>query len=241
METSRTRTPSTAADATGHAPSRRHVPPDLRRRALTLLGVAAALFAVLLGLGFLITATGVGAAIGDADMGLLRWVVTERTAELDAATTVMSGFASTTVVLVAGLVVAVVASLLLRRWWPAVLMSVALLGELALFIGSAQIVGRSRPAVPHVDPALPPTSSFPSGHTAAAVCLYGGVAAIVLLTTRGWWRWLVVAVAVLMVLAVAVARVYRAAHHPSDVVGAVVFAVPWLLAAAYTVRPAPDR
>ena len=236
METSR---PSPVTAPSALASPDRKVPPDAGRRALILLAVAVGLMAVLLGLGFLLTTTGLGAAISAADLAALQWLVDRRTAGMDSATTVMSGFASTTVVLVAGLVVALVASRVLRRWWPAVLMSLALLGELALFISSAQIVGRERPAVPHVDPALPPTSSFPSGHTAAAICLYGGVAAIVLITARGWWRWLVLAVAVLVMLAVAVARVYRGAHHPSDVVGSMLLAVPWLLAVVYTVRPTP--
>jgi hypothetical protein len=80
-------------------------------------------------------------------------------------------------------------------------------------------VGRPRPPVPHLDAALPPTSSFPSGHTAAAICLYGGVASIVLRVVRAWWRWLVLGVAVVVIVAVAAARLYRGAHYPSDVLG----------------------
>jgi membrane-associated phospholipid phosphatase len=52
--------------------------------------------------------------------------------------------------------------------------------------------------VPHLDVA-PPTSSFPSGHTAAAVCFYGSVAAIVLWHSRHRW---VNAVAVVICAAV---------------------------------------
>jgi membrane protein implicated in regulation of membrane protease activity len=164
--------------------------------------------------------------VSEADIGALNWLIEQRNPALDAASSVLSDLASTTVVLVSGLVVAIAASLLLRHWWPFALMALALLGELALFLNSAIIVGRSRPDVDHLDAALPPTSSFPSGHTAAAICLYGGLAAIVLLVSRGWWRWLVVALAVLAVVAVAFGRLYRGAHHPSDVLGAVLLAVP---------------
>jgi undecaprenyl-diphosphatase len=95
--------------------------------------------------------------------------------------------------------------------------------------------------VAHLDATLPPTSSFPSGHTAAAVCLYGAVAALVLRGTQAWWRWLVLAVAVVLIGAVAFARLYRGAHHPTDVLASMAFAVPWLLVTLRLVGDDPDR
>jgi undecaprenyl-diphosphatase len=95
--------------------------------------------------------------------------------------------------------------------------------------------------VPHLDAALPPTSSFPSGHTAAAICLYGGVATIVLRAVRAWWRWVVLGVAVVVIVAVAAARLYRGAHYPTDVLGSVLFAVPWLLVTTKACAPSRNR
>jgi undecaprenyl-diphosphatase len=114
-------------------------------------------------------------------------------------------------------------------------LAVALVGELAVFLTATALVDRPRPPVPHLDAQLPPTSSFPSGHTAAAICLYGTLAALVLAATRVWWRRVAVILAVLLVVAVALARLYRGAHYPTDVLGSVLFAAPWLLVVLHVV------
>ena len=57
-------------------------------------------------------------------------------------------------------------------------------------------VDRARPPVHHLD-AAPPTSSFPSGHTAAAIVLYVGL----ILVLHRVWRRNAVTIAVAVVLA----------------------------------------
>ena len=205
-------------------------------RAAVVLGAAALILAVMLGLGWVVTRAVPGSGVGGFDLGIDVWLAEHRTPTLDVASTVATDVCSTTSVFVLGFLAAAGSAALLRRWWPAVLLVVALVGELWLFLATAMIVQRPRPPVAHVDAALPPTSSFPSGHTGAAICLFGGIAAIVVCAVRAWWRWLVVATAAVLVILVALARMYRGAHYLTDALGAVVLAVPWLLVTLWAVH-----
>jgi membrane-associated phospholipid phosphatase len=195
---------------------------------------------LLLGVGWLVTHVEPGTPLEQLDLGILRGLAANRVPGLDTASAYASDLASTQVVELVGPGIAIVAAAVLHRWWPLVLMVVAIVGELVLFLNSALLVGRPRPSVSHLDAALPATSSFPSGHTSAAICLYGGLAVIVVGVTRAWWRWLVVAAAVLVVAAVAMSRLYRGAHHPTDVLAGILFAVTWLLVTARACRPNPS-
>jgi undecaprenyl-diphosphatase len=220
--------PAAAADL---APAPEHDPPADRRRIVArLLVVAMLLLGVLLVLGQLVTTVAAGTAAEAYDVGLVRTVEGLRTPLFDALSVPAAELGNTGVVIVGGLVASVLAVAVLRRWRPAVFLVTAIAGETLLFMATASITGRTRPPVRPLDAQLPPTSSFPSGHTAAAVALYGGIALIVFGATRAWWRWLVLATAVVAVLLVAAARLYRGAHHPSDVLGSLLLTVPWLLA-----------
>ena len=77
------------------------------------------------------------------------------------------------------------------RWRESLVVIYAVVGETAIFMATTLFIDRPRPTVTHLDVA-PPTSSFPSGHTAAAVCFYGSIAAIVVWHSRKRWVSLVV-------------------------------------------------
>jgi undecaprenyl-diphosphatase len=218
--------------------------PDPVRRgtvAAQLAVVAVVLLGVLLGAGLLITRLLPGTGIEHVDREWVQDLAGNRIPVLDDISGPAAELGNTGVVIAVGVVAAVLAVAHRRQWRPAALLAVLLVGELGIFMAAATVIGRPRPPVAHLDAQLPPTSSFPSGHTSAAICLYGAIAALVLTASRAWWRWLVLALAVAVVVVVALARLYRGAHYPSDVIGSVLFAVPWLLITLRLVPLEPER
>lgn len=105
-----------------------------------------------------------------------------------------------------------------RRWREAGLLVGALALESSAFVITSFIVDRSRPPIEQLD-SIPPTGSFPSGHTGAAVAFYGALAVIV------WWhvrnplvRGVVALIAGVLPFVVGFSRMYRGMHFLSDVV-----------------------
>ena len=211
--------------------------------ALRLVPVLLTLLGVSLGAGYLLTRADEGDAFERVDRTLVRWLAAHRTDALDTLSGPAGELGNTWVVVGVAVVAAVVSGFLFRSRRPVVLLAVALCGEVAVFLTTAALIDRPRPPVPHLDAELPPTSSFFSGHTAASICLYGVLAALVLAGTRGRWRAAVLGCAVTIVLVVAAARLYRGAHYPTDVLGSVLFAVPWLLVSLWVLplRPVTGR
>ncbi|MYN20250.1 phosphatase PAP2 family protein [Rugamonas sp. FT107W] len=73
------------------------------------------------------------------------------------------------------------------------------------------------------------TYSFPSGHTSAATLFYGLLASYVMIARPHWHVRLGAAAAcAMMVLLVALSRVYLGAHYLSDVLAAMAESVAWL-------------
>ncbi|MGI8667210.1 MAG: phosphatase PAP2 family protein [Jatrophihabitans sp.] len=148
--------------------------------------------------------------------------------------------------------IGVLAFLLLRwrlgRWRESLFLAVSVLGEVLVFLLTTLLVDRHRPDVVRLDSA-PPTSSFPSGHTAASMALYGSLAVIAWRTARAaWLRTVATALAVLMPVAVAMSRLYRGMHYPTDVLAGALLGLCWLaitsrllLAGSGPTRPAGRR
>jgi undecaprenyl-diphosphatase len=131
--------------------------------------------------------------------------------------------------------------LLIRRHVrEAAFIALGLLVEITVFLSVTFVVARERPDVVRLN-STPATSSFPSGHTAAATVLFVGIAIIVsCCTTRTFLRAASSVLAVVVVAAVGFGRVYRGLHHPTDVFVAVLFGLACLVVAGSAVRAHGD-
>jgi undecaprenyl-diphosphatase len=153
----------------------------------------------------------------DVDERIARWFAAQRTDPLDMATLIGSWLSETITKIAVTAVVVVILLRWLRRWYEALVVAISLILEAMVFISTTWFVGRARPSVPRLDDS-PVSSSFPSGHVAAAACY----AAIAIVAGRnGARRWVVATLwtfAVLTPIVVAVSRMYRGMHFMSDVV-----------------------
>jgi membrane-associated phospholipid phosphatase len=204
--------------------------------ALYLLGWAAALTVVLVALGWLLAKVVHDDGIGRADSSLSRWLENRRSDQLNDVTAVTSEAGGTlTITILAALTVSY-AAWAWRRWREPMLVAVAVVGEVGIFLLVTMLVDRERPPVQHLDEA-PPTSSFPSGHTAAAIVLYGALAVLASERARSALvRGLFLTIAVVVPLVVAASRMYRGMHYVTDVLGGVLLGTLWLYAAVHGIR-----
>ena len=225
--------------------SRRSGDVDGHRRAVPrLVGAVFLAFvlveALLLGLGFLITRvlddTGLHQAEGEAESAILE----TRDPTLNGVTTVGSWAGATVPIIVLGLIGCLVLWRLSHGLRLPVFLALAVMGETALFLIASFVIDRNRPDIPQLDEA-PPTSSFPSGHTAASISLMFGV--VIALYALYRTRKILVIGAVLATLYagfVLVSRLYRGMHWPTDVTASIVFATAWLLSLKAILLPGGD-
>src|SRR5579862_7078435 len=190
----------------------------------------------LTGIGKLIMVThnGNGNLLGDHTIP--HWFAAHRTPALNHWSGIASNLGATQDILIVAVVTCVVFLAVTRHWRPVIFLAVVMFGELAAFLTIAAVVKRPRPDVPNLDSKLP-TSAFPSGHMAATLCLYVGIAILVIGHARGWWRYLFLIPAIVMPVMIALARMYRGEHHPTDILGSLLFAGLWLTAATLLIRP----
>jgi undecaprenyl-diphosphatase len=213
-------------------------------RARTAAGVVVAwvlILGVIVGFGELIVKDSHDKWLGDT--AIPRWFAAHRTPTGNTWSNDVSVACATTGILIVAVAACVIFLAVIRHWRPVIFIVVVMFGELAAFLAAAAVVKRPRPYVHHLDHHLP-TSAYPSGHVAATTCLYVAIAIVVVGHTRGWWRWLFVALAVVMPVAIALSRMYRGEHHPTDVLGSLIFTALWLTATTLLIKPnaeVPER
>ena len=204
--------------------------------ALFLLACAVVLVLVLTGIGWVLSHVVQNDAMGRADAGVSRWFARERTGDLNDVTAVTSEIGGTLTITILAVLSVAVAAFVWRRWREPMLVAVAVAGEVAIFLVVTLLVDRQRPPVKHLDQA-PPTSSFPSGHTAATIVLWGALA--VLASERAHSalvRGIFLALAFGLPLLVASSRLYRGMHFLTDVVGGALLGGLWLVATVRGIR-----
>jgi undecaprenyl-diphosphatase len=190
---------------------------------------------ILVALGLLITHVLEHGSIGVWDHHVSQWFDRHRSAGWNRVTGDLTDMADTFEV--AGVAALVTIVLLVRRWGrQSFLLAAGLAIELSVFLAANKIVARPRPAVSHLG-GTPSTYSFPSGHTAATIVLYGGIAVIVMAATSRWWpRVLMWTLAVVLTVAVGLSRVYRGEHYPTDVAAGLLLGVGSLIAGVFIIR-----
>jgi membrane-associated phospholipid phosphatase len=218
-------------------PARPHPVGDKKIVAVRLAGGAVALWGLLALLGLLVTHVLVHGPVQSWDRRVDVWFAAHRTGTWNTITAVSTGMAQTQTAIAVTVVVVLLLRWRLGRWYESGILVAAMVGELLVFYSVTATVHRPRPAVPRLDVA-PPTSSFPSGHTAAAVALYGCIAVLVLwIYGRRPATRVVVAVACCIPVAVGLSRLYRGMHYPTDVLAGALTGGLWLLLVITTLLP----
>jgi undecaprenyl-diphosphatase len=203
-----------------------------------MLAGLAAIAMLSIGVGFLVTRVvepswGIGAAGERVNV----WLAAHRTSSRTDASLFGSVAAGGVVLpIVVGSIALV--SVVLRKWRIAAFVAFVLVVESATYRATTLVVHSHRPRVPRLEH-LPVNASYPSGHTAASIAVYGGF--VLLLTSRftsGVFRTFAWAVLLAIVTFVATARMYRGMHHPLDVAGGVLVGIAAVIVLVFACRVA---
>ncbi len=197
---------------------------------------AVCLVALTVALGFLVTEVLPSTAIGRWDAEVPSRLVEYRRQHGVSESKIVTMLSATPTIIALTALAAAVFRWKFGRWRESLLVIYAVVGETSIFVATTLFIDRPRPSVPHLD-AAPPTSSFPSGHTAAAVCFYGSLAAVILWRSRQRWiKVVAVVVCAAVPLMVGGSRLYRGMHYPTDVIAGVLLGAIWLTVVTFYIR-----
>ena len=205
--------------------------------ALWLLAGAISIWGVMSLIGLLLTHIIDRGSVHAADLGVNQWFAHHRTSFWNDMTAFGTGLAETITVVIVTAVLAAILRWRTKRWLEAVILITAVAGELVIFLSVTATVPQRRPPVARLDPA-PATSSYPSGHTGASLCLYGSLALLVLWLFAGRAGAKILAAVLCCVpIVVGMSRIYRGMHYPSDVLAGLMLGGLWLSLVASTFLP----
>jgi membrane-associated phospholipid phosphatase len=193
--------------------------------------------ALVIGLGLIITKWLAGGPVGTWEDSVNRWFVEQRTTTLDSVSRAGSDLGATLTIIGIAVVAGIVLAIGRHRRELGFLVA-ALTLEASVSLTSSLVINRARPNVRRLD-AAPPTSSLPSGHTAAAIVLFVSLAILITSYVRNTTvRIFVWIVAAAIPIYVGISRLYRGMHHPTDEMGSAVLVAGALLVALLACRTA---
>ncbi len=187
----------------------------LRDVAVRAVLPAVAIFAVIVGFGFLLK--GPLKSFGTSENGISKSLEAGRTETWNTITKFMSMIGNTEYVIAVGVIVCAIVWWRTKEWWFAIIPLIAISLQATVFVIATAVVGRERPPVERLDP-TPPTSSYPSGHVGASTALYVSFALMATRISNVVVRRVVIVLCIVAPLLVSYARLYRGAHHVSDIV-----------------------
>lgn len=161
------------------------------------------------------------------NLAVLRFLHAHATPALDRLALALTRAAGIAGTAAAGVLV-VSAFLWRRRVVEAATVTLVLLGGTALVVVLKHAFRQPRP---DLFESLAPehTFSFPSGHALISVCLYGTLAAMLVLERpKAGWRWLAAAGLILLAVGIGWSRLYLGVHWLSDVAAGGLAAVFWV-------------
>ena len=205
---------------------------------LALISGYLLLAAASIALGFLVTEVLLPIdGVARFDERLPRWMAGERTNGWTDASWVGSELSGGYVIPAVIALVAIV-MIVQRKWRIAAYVLFAVAVESATYRATTLFVERRRPEVERLE-SLPVDASYPSGHTAASIALYSGLA--LLLTSRfsrGSWRVAVWVIALAIPPIVALSRIYRGMHHPIDSLAGIPIGIAAIVVVVFACRVA---
>jgi undecaprenyl-diphosphatase len=190
--------------------------------------------------GFVLVGWAVGAlwtsVVGSGELEVIREIADQRSAGLTAAARVVTWAGSAFVLVPLALICCVALFRAgLRREALAVALSLA--GAMLISDAIKLLVSRPRPPVEHLQSVS--GSSFPSGHATQASAFWFSLV-LALQATRAKPALVRVAacLALALVLAVALSRVYLGVHYPADVIAGLLLGTAWAVFVARSFRSA---
>ena len=194
--------------------------------------------AIMVAIGFFVTKILLSVdAVVTADEWLPIWVEGQRTAFWDDVSYVTSHLADR-YVLIPLIGAALLFLIIRRRWRMGSFILQAALAEVLCYAIVTYFVSRPRPPVVQMDP-FNLTHSYPSGHVAASVAIYGALTLLIAAHFRDIRiRVFVWTFGALFPIVVAASRIYRGEHHPTDVIAGALMGAGALVVALFAGRVA---